>query len=68
MRSRILRALSRFDVATVEEIASVVGLSQVNARAHLNELVAGGLADRRGQNYVTYWVTSAGIKAAKEVA
>jgi DNA-binding IclR family transcriptional regulator len=63
---KILRALCRFDVANVEEIADVCGCNKASARQYLNGLVAEGHADRLGENYIRYFVTSAGREEARK--
>ena len=73
-RTRVLRALSRFDVATVGDLSHALGMpnpSQQKAvwRA-LQLLVTAGHATRDGErgHVARYSVTEAGKQAAKEAA
>ena len=73
-RTRVLRALSRFDVATVGDLSHALGMpnpSQQKAvwRA-LQLLVTAGHATRDGErgHVARYSVTEAGRLAAKEAA
>lgn len=65
MRSRILRALTRLDIATAEDIAARVNNSVCDTRHQLESLVSIGHADKRGG---CYWFTPAGFRAVVEAA
>lgn len=62
---RVLRALGRFDVATVEDVASSSTREKRNAWAHLQRLVAAGLVQREGKRgeVARYRLTVAGRAA-----
>lgn len=69
---RVLRALARFDVATVAELAESIGRREGNRRSvwhHLQGLVAEGFASRDGERgmFARYAVTEAG-RAKLELA
>lgn len=62
-RFRVLRALSRFDSATVEDVSNAIGASEAGRRAVwrlLQAFVAEGLATREGRRFTRYAVTDAG--------
>jgi predicted ArsR family transcriptional regulator len=46
-RARVLQALSRFDVATVDDLAEALG-NKHRIWAHLNRAVADGLVEKDG--------------------
>lgn len=70
---RVLRALSRFDCATVGELAEVIGHREGKRRAvwsRLQGLVAEGFASRDGDRgtFAKYAVTEAGRMKLQEAA
>jgi DNA-binding IclR family transcriptional regulator len=66
---RVLRALSRYDAATVPEITEHVGASvQRTVWAHLQTLTERGLATKDNERISRYSITSAGRLALKQAA
>lgn len=66
---RIIRALSRFDVATVEDISDAVGCAVKRTTwMHLQAAVANGHATREGSRgqVAKYQITDAGRAAVRE--
>jgi DNA-binding MarR family transcriptional regulator len=64
-RERVLRALLRFDVATVDDLAEALG-SKPRIWAHLKRAVEDGLVEREGDHKRVgrYRITDAGRKKA----
>lgn len=71
---QVLRALSRFDVATVEDVATALHRNnpsqQRNVWSRLQVLVADGLASRDGErgHVARYAITEQGRQQLKEAA
>lgn len=68
MKLRLLRSLSRFDAATVEDIAGTVSIVKRTVWMHMQALVKEGLATREGSmgHAVTYRITDKGREMAAE--
>lgn len=67
-RERVFRALARFDVATANEIALVLGAGKRNVWAHLESIVRDGYATREGENHIRYAINEAGRELLKRAA
>lgn len=60
-QDRVLRALSRFDSATVEEVATGLGGTHLRTTwHHLQRLVAQGMATKSAERIAKYTVTETG--------
>lgn len=68
--ARVLRALSRFDGVTVEEMSVALSQYRRNVRGRLEFLVTSGLAHREGGPKCTakYTITEAGKASLREAA
>lgn len=59
-RVKVLRSLSRFDTATVEDVAVVLNSERGPVRAHLRESVLAGHVVTMGKNHIRYSLAEPG--------